>query len=107
MITAKDPKRYMDQLQKVYTIKNPTEPNDYLGATYIGSPRAKCYITAKHYIKEAMSQIEKRLKLVSREEKTPMKTDDHPEMDSTPLLDNIMHREYQSLIGMLQWAVTL
>ncbi len=36
-----------------------------------------------------------------------MKTSDHPETDATPLLDNIMHTEYQSLIGMLQWAVTL
>jgi uncharacterized protein (DUF2249 family) len=36
-----------------------------------------------------------------------MKTDDHPETDTRPLLDNIQHREYQSLIGMLQWAVKL
>jgi hypothetical protein len=35
-----------------------------------------------------------------------MKTDNHPETETTPLLDNIQHREYQSLIGMLQWAVT-
>jgi len=41
LITAKEPKKYMDQLQEVYTIKNQTEPNDYLGTTYIGGPRTK------------------------------------------------------------------
>ncbi|MFN9979038.1 MAG: hypothetical protein ACK53Y_03950, partial [bacterium] len=42
-----------------------------------------------------------------RNEKTPMKTVDLPEEDDTPLLNNTLHREYQSLIQMLQWAVTL
>jgi hypothetical protein len=36
-----------------------------------------------------------------------MKAGDHPEEDLSPLLDNELHREYQSLIGMLQWAVSL
>jgi hypothetical protein len=61
----------------------------------------------KTFIKEAISQIEKRMKLTLREEKTPMRTSDQPETDTTLLLDTDMHREYQSLIRMLQWAVTL
>ena len=61
----------------------------------------------KTLIKEAISRIEKRMKLTLREEKMHMRTSDHPEIDMTPLLDTIMHREYQSLFGMLQWAVTL
>jgi hypothetical protein len=72
----------------------------------MGNPSSKWYITARKYIKESISQIEKRMGIIIREERTPMKTDDHPETDATPLLDNIQHREYQSLIGMLQWAVT-
>jgi len=107
LITAKNPKKYMSQLQEVYTIKNPMEPNDYLGTTYVGNPSSKWCITAKKYIKESISQIEKRMGIIIREERTPMKTDNHPETDATPLLDNVQHREYQSLIGMLQRAVTL
>ncbi len=56
---------------------------------------------------EAIIQFKKKLETSIREEKTPMKTDDHPEEDDTPLLNNVRHREYQSLIGMLQWVVTL
>jgi hypothetical protein len=84
LITAEDPKKYMSQLQEIYIIKNPSEPSDYLGGTYIGRPNSKWFITAKKYIKESISQIEKRLGIVIREEKTPMKTDDHPEFDDSP-----------------------
>jgi hypothetical protein len=39
--------------------------------------------------------------------KTPIKTDDHPEEDTSPILGNDMHTEYQSIMGMLQWVVSL
>jgi hypothetical protein len=42
-----------------------------------------------------------------REEKTPIKCNDHPEEDESEVLDNEMHTEYQSIIGMLQWIVSL
>jgi hypothetical protein len=42
-----------------------------------------------------------------REERKPIKSKDHLEEDSSPLVNTIMHREYQSIIGMLQWLVTL
>ena len=32
---------------------------------------------------------------------------DHPEQDDSTILDNEQHREYQSLIRMAQWLVTL
>jgi hypothetical protein len=36
-----------------------------------------------------------------------MKTNEHPEEDLSDILDNNMHRECQSLMGMLQWVVSL
>jgi hypothetical protein len=61
LITARDPWTYMKQLQEIYTIKNPKEPDMYLGASYHGSPTEEWSITAKEYIKESIRQIEKRL----------------------------------------------
>ncbi len=107
LITAKDPWSYMRRLQEIYMIKDPKTPDVYLGATYIGGPSGDWGITAREYIKEAIRQIEKRLGITLREEKTPIKTNDHLEEDGTPLLTTDMHREYQSLMGMLQWAVSL
>lgn len=77
------------------------------GVSYVGNPKGNWGINAKEYIKEGIRQIEKRLDIMIREEKMPMKTSDHPEEDETPVLDNEMHREYQSLMGKLQWLVTL
>ncbi len=107
LITAKDPWTYMKRLQEIYTIKNPKEPDMYLGASNHGSPNEEWRITAKEYIKESIRQIEKRLNLKLREEKTPIRTNDHPEEDESLILNSEIHRECQSLMGMLQWAVSL
>jgi hypothetical protein len=97
----------MRKLQEIYLIKDPKTPDVYLGGTYVGNPRDKWCITAREYIKEAIKQIEGRLNIKLREEKTPIKTNYHPEEDDSPVLDNDMHREYQSIMGMLQWVVSL
>jgi hypothetical protein len=36
-----------------------------------------------------------------------VKTGDHPEEDKSHILDNELHTEYQSIMGMLQWVVSL
>jgi hypothetical protein len=38
---------------------------------------------------------------------SPSETGDHPEMDTSKLLDDKGHRKYQMLIGMLVWVVTV
>jgi hypothetical protein len=107
LITAKDPWIYMKQLQEIYLIKEPKSPEFFLGATYTGTSEGDWSITAREYIKEAIKQIEGRLGIVLREEKTPIKTGDHPEEDTSPTLNNELHTEYQSIMGMLQWMVSL
>jgi len=107
LITAKDPWVYMKVLQEIYTIKNPFIPDYYLGANYVGNVESNWYITAKQYILESIKHIETRLNITLREERTPMATKDHPEEDSSPLLDSYHHPEYQAVIGMLQWVITI
>ena len=55
MITAKDPWRFMTQLQKIYKIKDPTHPEVYLGALYTGSPSTNWTVSSQRYIKEAIT----------------------------------------------------
>jgi len=38
---------------------------------------------------------------------SPLEKNDHPELDTSPLLNDDGIRQYQSLIGVLQWAITL
>ena len=57
MITAKDAWSYMAHLQSIYTIKQPANPEIYLGALYTGSPKGDwMIISCKHYIKEGLSR---------------------------------------------------
>ena len=107
LIVAKDAWQHMKELQKVYSIKDPKHPDIYLGALYTGNPSTNWTITAKNYIKETLGQVEKRTGIRTREEKLPMKPGDHPEEDESPLLNNEQHRLYQSMLGMLQWTVSI
>jgi hypothetical protein len=38
---------------------------------------------------------------------SPLEKSDHPELDESPLLDEDGIRKYQSLIGTLQWTISL
>ena len=95
----------MRHLQSVYTIKEPAHPEIYLGALYTGQPSQDWTISC-NYIKEAITRIEHQYGTL-REDKLPSTIGDHPEQDDSTILDNEQHREYQSLIGMAQWLVTL
>jgi hypothetical protein len=42
-----------------------------------------------------------------KEYSTPLAVKNHPELDDSELLDDIVIKQYQLLIGALQWLVTL
>jgi hypothetical protein len=107
LITAKDPWKYMKQLQEVYTIKKPEIPSNYLGATYIGDPSKNWSINCKRYIKEAVKQVEKISGSDLRESNTPCTMNNHPEEDESNILDKEKRWQYQSISGMAQLLVTL
>ena len=71
-----------------------------------GQPSQDWTISCKNYIKEAITRIECQYGTL-REEKSPSIMGDHPEQDDSTILDNEQHKEYQSLIGIAQWLVTL
>lgn len=107
LITAKDPDIYMKALQKIYTIKISTIPDYYLGTNYIGSVDTNWCITAKQYILESINQIKTRLSIQLRKEWTHRRLKTTLKMDTTLFLDTYLHQEYQALIEMLQWVVTI
>ena len=39
--------------------------------------------------------------------KTPMDKDYHPELDETPILDAEQHSRYRSMVGSLNWTITI
>jgi hypothetical protein len=54
-----------------------------------------------------LNNYETMFKCKPNEFATPMIEKDHPEIDTSALLDSIGIKQFQSLIGALQWLVTL
>lgn len=105
-IFSRKPQPIMDAIQKIYTVKDIGPPNYYLGNDYKKDKEGKWTIGCKKYITEAVRRIEAIFgKLTKRD--TPLVSDDHPEMDGSALLDDAKHKQYQMLIGILNWIVVI
>ena len=63
------------------------------------------------YIKNAVREVETKLSAHGRTlykgTKSPVKVGYHPELDTSPVLDDDGANYYQGLIGVLRWAIEL
>jgi hypothetical protein len=115
IIVSRDPAKIGKELNAIFSVKEITEPNKYLGAN-VKFVEGRFQFSSEDYLKEILSQLrgegnipnidEKRPDGI-RKFKTPMATHDHPEMDDSDLLNEREHRIYQRLMGILQWLVSL
>ena len=63
---------------------------------------------AKTFIEKSLKAYERIFgSLPSKKTSSPIDKDDHPELDDSSLLEEPDIKIYQSLIGSLQWAITL
>ena len=109
MHMSKNPKVFFDTLQTVhgYNLAGIGEPSYHLGGDFYRDDDNTLAWGAHSYIKKMILTYEQLFKEKPKEFSTPMQEGDHPELDLTPELDIDGIRLYQSLIGALQWAVTL
>ncbi|MEM7375757.1 MAG: reverse transcriptase domain-containing protein [Bacteroidota bacterium] len=115
LIVSHDHQRIFEALGEKYEVK-PTSGR-YLGMkvnTFIvgkgtKEEREAWYMSAEDYLKHALKVIEDRYPSSKSEKKVdaPMLIQYHPEIDESPYLDDSNANYYQSLIGILQWAVEL
>jgi hypothetical protein len=115
IIVSKDPAKIGKELNSIFSVKEITAPNKYLGAN-VKFVDGRFRFSSEDYLKEILSQLrgegnvpefsEQRPEGI-RKFKTPMASNDHPEIDDTGLLSEREHRIYQRLMGILQWLVSL
>ena len=93
-----------------YELKGGSAPETFLGAT-IGRHTFKdgtstWQQSAEQYLKNAIKEVKEELgkPLKAGKVMTPLEPDYHPEVDTSPLLDDDHANYYQSLIGILLWA---
>jgi len=109
-IVSKNPKAITDILESKYKFKlKGTGPISFhLGCDFIRDEDGVLCIAPCKYI-EKMEDTYLRLfgTKPSTKVRSPLESGDHPEMDTSVLLEDDDITKYQSMIGALQWAISL
>ena len=86
-----------------------TGPTEFhLGCDYFRDEDGTLCVGPRKYIDKMVMEYERLYGVKpSTKASSPLEKNDHPELDDSPILDEDGIRQYQSLIGTLQWAITL
>ena len=108
-IAAHDPESIIKQLEDVHKLKlKGTGPMKFhLGCDFFRDPDGTLCFGPKKYIDKIVQNYEMLFKDKPKEYSSPLEKNDHPELDMTEYLDETNIKVYQSMIGALQWAVSL
>ena len=109
LIAARDPKSIIDILSEKHKFKlKGVGPLTYhLGCDYFRDKDGTLCCGPKKYITKLMGQFESMFGCKPREYTSPLEKGDHPEIDDTEELNEEGIKKYQTMIGCLQWAVSL
>ena len=109
LIAARDPKEIVQKLEKVHRFKlKGVGPLTYhLGCDYFRDTDGTLCCGPKKYIAKIIDQYEKMFGTKPREYTSPLEKGDHPEVDISDELDEEGIKKYQTMIGCLQWAISI
>ena len=109
MVIGKNPEVFMEALttKYKYKLKGVGSPFYHLGGDFFRDPDGTLAWGASSYIKKMIINYTTMFGEKPKEASSPMVEKDHPELDTTEELDATGIKQYQSLIGALQWLVTL
>jgi hypothetical protein len=109
-IAAKDPKAIVDILTNKYgyKLKGTGEISFHLGCDFWRDEEGVLCFAPKKYIKKMVDTYERLFgSKPTANVRSPLEKGDHPEVDTSEYLDADGIKKYQSLIGALQWAVSI
>ena len=108
-MAMKDPAKFVRLLETKYKLKfKGTGPlSHHLGADFGRDPDGVLYMSAAGYVDRMNESYERIFGRKPKHYISPMVPGDHPELDITDLLEDKDIQTYQSLIGQIQWSVTL
>ena len=111
LLASKNPQGIIDALMAVpnnYKLKGTGPVNYHLGSDFFHDKDNTMCFGPKAYIERICLQFETMFGTKPRAGYTsPLLSNDHPELDDTELLDDDGIQQYQSLIGALQWTISL
>ena len=108
-VMAEEPTDIYQMLREVggYKLRDQEGISYHIGGDFFRDPDGTLCYGAKTYIKRLLANFERMFGTMPRECNTPLESGDHPELDTSEFLDNDGIKKYQSIIGALQWAVSL
>ena len=109
-IVAKSPEEIIDILSNKYGFKlKGTGPISYhLGMEFFRDSTGVLCISAKKYVEKMIASYQQFFgSKPIQKYSSPLEKGDHPELDTSELLDNVETQRYQSLVGAMQWAVSI
>jgi hypothetical protein len=109
IICSKRPRLITDLLETKYQfgLKGTGPIHFHLGCDYFRDPDGTLCYGPRRYIDKLVADFERMFKTKPKKYTSPLEKGDHPEMDESELLDLEGIKQYQSLIGSIQWAVQL
>ena len=107
LIVSKNPQDIIDQLTKVHSFKlKGTGPIQcHLGCDFFRDEDGVLCYAPRKYIEKVLDNYERIYGCKPRQVTSPLVKGDHPELDTSELLEIDDMKIYQSLIGSLQWTI--
>ena len=110
LIASKDPKSIVKNLEDThkFKLKGTGAIRYHLGCDFFRDKEGVLCFAPKKYIEKMISSFETMFgHKPSNKIHSPLEKGDHPELDTSEFLDQDGIQKYQSLLGALQWAVSL
>jgi hypothetical protein len=105
-----DPKTFLDTLTSKYSfkLKGSGEISFHLGCDFFRDEDGTLCMKPEKYISKVIQGYEQMFgRMPKRNVYSPLEKGDHPELDTSELCNPTDVQKYQSLIGTLQWAVSI
>ena len=111
LIASKNPQEIIDALTgdpNNFKLKGTGPIKFHLGCDFFRDQDGILCMGPQKYIERMVDQYKLLFgKAPSQKVQSPLEKNDHPELDDSALLDDDGIAKYQSLIGVLQWTITL
>jgi hypothetical protein len=109
LIVARNPQTIIDEFANVHKFKlKGTGPITFhLGCDFFRDEDGNLCYAPRKYIEKCLENYKRIFGEYPRQVVSPLVKGDHPELDTSELLDDEKARIYQSLIGALQWTIQI
>ena len=111
MAIMKNPEEFFRRLSDPaihnYKLKGVGPPEYHLGGNFGRDPDGTLWWGSQSYVEKMLKNYERQFGSLPAKKSSPLVDGDHPELDISDILEENKKTLYMSMVGAMQWAVTL